>query len=661
MIGFTLAGGFLALIAAFFLLARVMKKPSGNKKMQDISGLIHNGAMAFLDKEYRIMLVFMVVVAFILYFVLPEDSLEMSIAFIFGCAFSALAGRVGLYISTHANAKTAFGLRKSLDEGLKIAFSSGLVMGLSVVGLAVLGITFFYFLWGNPEIVYSFGFGASYVALFSRVGGGIFTKAADVGADIVGKVEKGIPEDDPRNPAVIADLVGDNVGDVVGMGADLFESYVETIVAAMVIGFVSFSSKDYVLLPLAIASAGIFSSIAGTFFVRVGKSKIITTVLNKGIFAASIIMALLSFFLIKSITGNLGIFWATISGLSAGVVIGLSTEYYTSPHRKPTQSISKASETGPGTNVIEGLSVGMWSIIVPVVAVCAAILAAFFLSGGLTDFSSGFYGIAISAVGMLSTLGITLAANAYGPVADNAAGILQMTGLGNETRSRADALDAVGNTTAAIGQGFAIGSAALTSLVLYVTFAKVMGLNAIDVTDPRVLVGVFIGGLLPFIFASLLLKAVGNTAMEMVNEVRRQFKTIKGLIQGKAKPHYERCIHISTVGSLREMLVPGLLAILSPIAVGLLFGAEALGGMLVGKTVVGFLMAVFMANSGGAWDNAKKYIEEGHLGGKGSYAHKAAVVGDTVGDPFKDTAGPSLNILIKLMGIVALVFVPLFV
>jgi K(+)-stimulated pyrophosphate-energized sodium pump len=662
MLIYIIAASILSLVFAGIMAYSINKKPAGNEKMREIAKAIHEGSMTFLNKEYKIMLIFMVIVVLILYFTL-EEGLKLSIAFITGAVFSAIAGRIGMHIATKANVRTAFACNKTINKGLKIAFSSGVVMGLSVVGLAVLGISIFHFFYEDPELIFGFGFGASYIALFARVGGGIYTKAADVGADLVGKVEAGIPEDDPRNPAVIADNVGDNVGDVAGMGADLFESYVESILSAMVIGFIAFSvhKENFVLLPLALAAAGILSAIIGTFFVRAKENSNLTMSLNKGVFAASLIMIILSFFLIKYMADNIGFFLATVTGLLAGVVIGLSTEYYTSSKRKPTKGISEASKTGAATNIIEGISVGMWSTLIPVLAVSIAILAAFFLSGGSDDFTIGLYGVAISAVGMLSTLGITLATDSYGPVADNAAGIAEMAGLGKETRERAEALDAVGNTTAAIGKGFAIGSAALTSLVLYVTFAEVVGLNGINVTDPKVLVGVFIGGLLPFIFCALMLKAVGKTAIKMVNEVRRQFREIKGLMQGKVKPDYNKCIEISTAGALREMIFPGLLAIITPIIVGLALGAEALGGLLVGKTIVGFLMAVFMANSGGAWDNAKKYIEEGHFGGKGSNAHKAAVVGDTVGDPFKDTAGPSLNILIKLMGIVALVFVPLFI
>jgi len=671
-----LLGSFLvsiiAILYALYLGSKVKKYDAGNEKMQEISDAIHKGAMAFLNREYKIMLAFMVVVAIILYFAIPHGLLQ-AIGFVFGCILSATAGRLGMHIATKANVRTAWACNSDIGKGLKIAFSSGVVMGMFVVGLAVLGIASLHYVFSalyadySPEWLFGFGFGASYIALFARVGGGIYTKAADVGADLVGKVEKGIPEDDPRNPAVIADNVGDNVGDVAGMGADLLESYVESILAAMLIGFLAFSAnrEEYILLPLGIASIGILASIIGTFFVRAGNKNNLTASLNMGVLAASIIMAVLTFLLIKNVVGNTGIFWATITGLVAGIAIGLSTEYYTSAHQKPAKSISEASKTGAGTNIIEGLAVGMWSTLIPVVAVCVGILAAFYLAGGSTDFKAGLYGVAISAVGMLSTLGITLATDTYGPVADNAAGISEMAKLGKKTRERAEALDAVGNTTAAIGKGFAIGSAALTSLVLYVTFVEVLRAKGIDiildVTNPKVLVGIFLGGLLPFIFAALLMTAVGKAAIKIINEVRRQFKTIKGLMEGKAKPDYERCIHISTDGALKEMIIPGLIAVAAPIIVGVFLGAEALGGLLVGKTVVGFLMAVFMANAGGAWDNAKKYIEEGNFGGKGSDAHKAAVVGDTVGDPFKDTAGPAMNILIKLMGIVALVFVPWFI
>jgi K(+)-stimulated pyrophosphate-energized sodium pump len=654
--------GFIGLLYATFLGKRILTQKIQNKKVEELSQIIHKGAMTFLKREYIIMIIFAVVVTAILYYTL-ENGKELAISFVAGAVLSAIAGTVGMHIATKANARAAEACEKNINPGLKIAFSSGVVMGLTVVCLGILGIATFHFLFDDPELIFGLAFGASYIALFARVGGGIYTKAADVGADLVGKVEKGIPEDDHKNPAVIADNVGDNVGDVAGMGADLFESYVESIVAAMVIGFIAFSVNrdDYVLLPLALSAVGILASIIGTFFVKVGKkTKNLNWVLNKGTLVAGVLTIVASYFLIKIMINDLGIFWATISGLLAGVVIGFSTEYYTSSKYNPTKSISEASKTGSATNIIEGLAVGMWSTMIPVLAVCAAILAAFFLAGGAQDFSVGLYGVAISAVGMLATLGITLATDTYGPVADNAAGIAQMAGLGKKTRQRAESLDSVGNTTAAIGKGFAIGSAALTSLVLFVTFAEIVGIKSINIMDPKVLVGLFIGGLLPFIFGALLMKSVGKAAMSIVTEVRRQFKQ-KGLMEGKIDPDYNKCIDISTRSALREMVLPGILVIVTPIVVGLLLGAEALGGMLAGKTVVGFLVAIFMANSGGAWDNAKKYIEEGHFGGKGSDAHKAGVVGDTVGDPFKDTVGPSMNILIKLMGIVALVFVPLFI
>ena len=653
---FIILSALLALLVAALLANYILHKSPGNKKMQEISELIYNGAMTFLNRESKIMFIFMVIVAFILYFVLPEGG-KKAIAFVAGCILSALAGRIGMFIATYSNARTANACKKNLKEGLKIAFSSGLVMGLCVVGLAILGIMFFYLFWHDANILFSFGFGASYVALFARVGGGIFTKAADIGADLVGKVEAGIPEDDPRNPAVIADNVGDNVGDVAGMGADLFESYVESIVAAMVLGFASYVSVNsnainVLLLPLALSAFGIIASIIGMFFVRIKGSNIYNAI-NKGIFAASIVMIIGGYFIIKWMINDINIFYAVVIGLIAGTIIGLSTEYYTSSKKTPTKNIAQAAKTGAATNIIEGLAVGMWSTIIPVLAVCGAILGSYYF-GGL-------YGVAIASVGLLSTLAITLAADSYGPVADNAAGIAEMANLGQVVRKRAESLDEVGNSTAAMGKGFAIGSAALTSLVLYVGFAEVTGIKVINVANPTVIVGLFIGGLLPFLFCALLLKAVGNAAFKMIEEVRRQFKHIKGLLKGKAQPDYDKCIEISTSAALKEMILPGILAIASPILVGLFLGAEALGGMLVGKSVVGFLLAVFLSNAGGAWDNAKKYIEEGKLGGKGSDAHKASIVGDTVGDPFKDTAGPSLNILIKLMGIIALIFVPLFI
>ncbi len=645
----------LAILFAIINAIIISRKSSGTPEMREIADAIHEGAMAFLNKEYVILLIFMIVVALVLWFVIPGTGHLLAISFVIGGFFSAIAGNVGMRVATMANVKTANAVKKSLNDGLRIAFSSGSVMGMAVVGLGLLGVTFLYGVLGfDPAVIYGFGFGASSIALFARVGGGIYTKAADVGADLVGKIEANIPEDDPRNPAVIADNVGDNVGDVAGMGADLFESYVDSLIAAMVLGSGAFVTKGAVVLPLFLAAIGIICSIIGTFFVRTGKKANIHAALNKGIFGAAILMAIAAWFIIPQFVPKenaLGLYLATIAGLLSGVIIGLSTEYYTSSHRKPAKGIAQASTTGAATNIIEGISVGFMSTVIPVLAIGGAIIAAF-VYGGL-------YGIALAAVGMLSTLGITLATDSYGPVADNAAGIAEMAGLGKEVRERAEALDAVGNTTAAIGKGFAIGSAALTALALFVSYSQITHLSAINISNPYVIVGLFIGGVLPFVFSALTMKAVGRAAMSIVEEVRRQFREIKGLMQGKAKADYKKCINISTTSALKQMIVPTLLAVLTPIAVGLVLGVEALGGMLAGSLVTGFLLAVFMANAGGAWDNAKKYIEEGNLGGKGSEAHKAAVVGDTVGDPFKDTSGPSLNILIKLMTIVALVFVPL--
>jgi K(+)-stimulated pyrophosphate-energized sodium pump len=649
----------IALLLAGYLTTQLRKYSLGTPKMVEISSAIHKGAMTFLNKEYKTLILFVAAVSAILYFAIAKNT---AIAFVFGAFLSALAGNIGMRTATSSNARTAFAAKKSMKRGLQVAFSSGAVMGMCVVGLGLLGVSALYIYFMDTSVLFGFGFGASSIALFARVGGGIYTKSADVGADLVGKVEAGIPEDDPRNPAVIADNVGDNVGDVAGMGADLFESYVDSIIAAMALGagtvilvpkLAGLDASFPIILPMLLAGIGILSAVLGVFIVNMYSKGNPHKVLNNGILVSAGVMTLVSFALIYYTLGSAMVFIALASGLASGLIIGWSTEYFTSDEKKPTQGIAKASQTGAATNIIEGLSIGMISTIVPVLAVSAAIVISYTVSG--------LYGIAIASVGMLSTLGITLATDTYGPVADNAAGIAEMAGLGPQVRKRAEALDAVGNTTAAIGKGFAIGSAALTALALLFTYKIAAGLETINILVPNVMVGLFIGGLLPFVFSALTMNAVGKAAIAMVNEVRRQFKTIKGLMQGKAEADYKKCINISTAAALREMLIPSLLAVVSPVLVGYFLGAEALGGMLAGSVVTGFLLAVLMANAGGAWDNAKKYIEKGNLGGKGSDPHKAAVVGDTVGDPFKDTSGPSLNILIKLMSIIALVFIPLFI
>ncbi|MFH1030505.1 MAG: sodium-translocating pyrophosphatase [bacterium] len=657
----SIVGAVIALAYAGYLAFGISKQEEGDEKMKEIALAIRKGAMAFLKKEYKILSIFVFVIAAAMLFV-PSLGWKAALLFVCGSLFSVAAGYVGMRIATIANVRTANACRTGQKQGLNIAFSAGSVMGLTVVGLGVLGIAIFNWIFRDPQVIYAFGFGASFVALFARVGGGIYTKAADVGADLVGKVESGIPEDDPRNPATIADNVGDNVGDVAGMGADLFESYVESIIAAMVLGSIGvmrgFGDKA-IILPLVLSAVGIIASLFGNFFVTSAKKLSPGKALNRGIWGASIIMIIVSYFSIRYILGT-GIhgevsankvFFSVITGLVAGIVIGLITEYYTSNSNKPAQRVARAAEMGAGTNLIAGLGLGMMSTVIPVIAISVAILAAYNFAG--------LYGIAISAVGMLSTLGITLATDTYGPIADNAAGIAEMAQMGAEVRKRAESLDAVGNTTAAIGKGFAIGSAALTALVLFVSFGEIAGISGIDVTKPAVIVGMFIGAVLPFLFSAMTMEAVGRAAQKMVEEVRRQFKEIPGIMEYKAKPDYERCVSISTGGALKEMMAPGIIAVVAPILVGVLLGAESLGGLLAGSTVTGFMMAIMMANAGGAWDNAKKYIEEGNLGGKGSPAHKAAVTGDTVGDPFKDTSGPSLNILIKLLAIIALIIAPL--
>ncbi len=688
LIGITFACSVLALLFAYLTARKVIKFPEGTDAMKKISQSIRKGANAYLKRQYKIVAIFFLIMFLILSVMAVFKLLTpyVPFAFITGGFFSALSGFIGMKIATLANARTANACRDGLNKGLRIAFSAGSVMGFTVVGLGLLDISIWFFLLKfvfeggalTPEEITSamltFGMGASSMALFARVGGGIFTKAADVGADLVGKVEAGIPEDDPRNPAVIADNVGDNVGDVAGMGADLYESYVGSIISAAALGVAAFHSIKAMALPMLLAAIGVICSIIGTFFIRTkegASQKQLLSALSRGTNFSAIAIAVISFPLIYFILGkdNWTIYFAILSGLIAGVLIGKATEYYTSDSYKPTKNLAATSETGTATIIIGGLSVGMLSTLIPIVIIAICVLTAFYVSGGNHSAAKGLYGIAISAVGMLSTLGITLATDAYGPVADNAGGIAEMAGLEEEVRQRTDALDSLGNTTAATGKGFAIGSAALTALALMVSYidkvesidSSIDKLKDLAITNPTVLIGLFIGACLPFVFAAITMNSVGRAAQSVVKEVRRQFKEIKGLMDGKAEADYASCVDLCTKASLHEMILPTIVAVVVPIIVGMTLGWTGVVGMLAGATASGFLMAVFMSNSGGAWDNAKKYIESGVHGGKGSENHKAAVVGDTVGDPFKDTSGPSINILIKLLSMVSIVFAMLVV
>ena len=642
-----------ALLFAFYKIAFVSKQDAGTDRMKEISSAISEGARAFLFAEYKILAIFIVVLFFAIG--LGLNSWITAVCFLCGAIFSILAGYIGMNVATKANVRTANAARESgMNKALSIAFSGGSVMGMCVVGLGLLGASVLYIIIGKLDVLFGFSLGASSIALFARVGGGIYTKAADVGADLVGKVEAGIPEDDPRSPAVIADNVGDNVGDVAGMGADLFESYVGAIISAMTLGAVAVSGSQGVIFPLVIAACGILASVIATFFVRGKEGSNPHKALKMGSYVSALLVVVASLVFSKILLGGFGAAIAIISGLVVGLVIGIVTEVYTSGDYKFVKKIAQQSETGSATTIISGTAVGMMSTWIPVILICVGILFAYKFSG--------LYGIALAAVGMLSTTGITVAVDAYGPIADNAGGIAEMSGLDHSVREITDKLDAVGNTTAAMGKGFAIGSAALTALALFVSFTEATGLNAAEValTSPTVVIGLLIGGMLPFVFSAMTMDSVSKAAYSMIEEVRRQFRDIPGVMEGTAKPDYKTCVAISTTSALKEMLVPGIMAVVVPLAVGFILGSTALAGLLAGALVSGVMMAMFMSNAGGAWDNAKKYIEEGNHGGKGSEAHKAAVVGDTVGDPFKDTSGPSINILIKLMTVVSTVFAALF-
>jgi K(+)-stimulated pyrophosphate-energized sodium pump len=670
-IAIAILSGVLGLAVAAYMAYYVLRQSQGQERIREVSAAIKDGALAFLGREYRILAIF-VVAATIILGVVPNLGWWVALAFIFGAICSGLAGFVGMSIAIRANSRTAAAVQKSLNHGLRVSFRSGAVMGMCVVSIGILGLSILYLVFGNNpdflKIIPGFGFGASSVAIFARVGGGIYTKAADTGADIVGKVEKGIPEDDPRNAAVIADFVGDNVGDVAGMGADLFESYVDSIIATMTLGLIAaVSAKNHLgvllvpdeatawFLPLLVAAGGIIASIIGIFLVRVGeklKMEALLNALRRGTFSASILTAIFAFMAVYFLKADIGVFWAILVGLVGGVLIGESTNFFTSYVYKPTLRIAEASQTGAGTNIVSGFANGLMSTLPPVILIVVAIMVAHHFAD--------VYGVAIAGVGMLSTLGIQDATDAYGPVADNAGGIVEMSGLPPEIRQRTDALDSLGNTTAATGKGFAIGAAGLTALALLLSYSQAVGIKPSDISllDPNIIAGLFLGAALPAIFCAMTLNAVGKTSFSIVNEVRRQFREIPGLMEKTAKPEYAKCVDICTRDSIRQMIAPGIITIVSPVVVGLVLGPLALAGFLMGAIASGLILAITFANAGGSWDNAKKWVETGAFGGKGSEAHKAAVVGDTVGDPMKDTAGPSLNIMIKLTAIIALVLAP---